>query len=213
MEMKPEEMIVWGAAWVLSVGLHEAGHAYSADRLGDPTPGLYGRLTLNPFAHLKPVMTAIVLPLLFLVSGAGILGGATTPINPTYFKKPLRDRVLVALAGPLVNVLLTLVFCGVWLAFGPSLAESGKWLAIFILVMVQLNATLFLFNMLPVPGLDGGDVLRYFLGPVAREKFDGMRQYGIIIAVVLLSLPHVRGYFFMPVDLLLEFLVRMNHAR
>lgn len=191
-------MVIQASAWILSVGLHEAGHAYTANRLGDPTPGLYGRLTLNPFAHLKPVSTAIILPLIFIVSRQGLLGGATTPINPSFFTKPLRDRVLVALAGPAVNLLLLLVFSGIFLVLPESMAAEGSMYRRFAYQLVSLNAILILFNMLPVPGLDGGDVLRYFLSPALREKFDGMRQFGIIIAIVFLSLPKVGLYYFLP---------------
>ncbi|KAF0242847.1 MAG: peptidase [Planctomycetota bacterium] len=201
-ELDTRFIVIQAAAWILSVGLHEAGHAYSADRLGDPTPSIHGRLTLNPFAHLKPVFTAVILPLIFIMSGQGLLGGAWTPIDPAYFKKPLRDRVLVALAGPAVNLALALFFSGIYLAAGRSLAP-GSIYHLLALVMVHLNLVLVLFNMLPVPGLDGGDVLRYFLGPGAREKFDGLRQYGIIIAILVLSIPHVREYYFLPIYLYL----------
>lgn len=211
MEIEPTQLLLVGSAWVLSVGLHEAGHAFSANRLGDPTPGMFGRLTLNPFAHLKPVMTAVVLPLVFLVSGAGILGGATTPINPSYFRKPLRDRLLVALAGPVVNLLLALLFAGSYFLLGRASAEVSTVTA-FFLVMVHLNLVLLLFNMLPVPGLDGGDVLRYFLPAELREKFDGARPFGIVIAMVLLSIPAVGRTYFVPVNKALELLLRMTHA-
>ncbi|MEK7465999.1 MAG: site-2 protease family protein [Planctomycetota bacterium] len=197
-DFETQYKLIQAAAWVLSVGLHEAGHAYSATWFGDPTPANHGRLTLNPFAHLKPVFTAVILPLVFIMSGQGLLGGAWTPIDPAYFKKPLRDRVFVALAGPVVNVVLALLFSGLYLVIRPSLPADSVYHLLF-LVMIQLNLILLFFNMLPVPGLDGGDVLRYFLGPVAREKFDALRQYGIIIAIVILSIPNVSKYYFLPV--------------
>lgn len=198
-EFNVQLAVIQAAAWILSIGLHEAGHAYTANRLGDPTPGMFGRLTLNPFAHLKPVVTAIILPLIFIISQQGLLGGASTPINPSYFRKPLRDRVIVALAGPTVNILLLLLFSGAFLALPASVLAEGSIYLRLLKYFVSLNAFLILFNLLPVPGLDGGDVIRYFLGPSIREKFDAMRQYGIIIAIVVLSLPHVGGYYFYPV--------------
>jgi Zn-dependent protease len=207
-QIDPQLVTIQVAAWVLSVGLHEAGHAYTATYLGDPTPADNGRLTLNPFAHMKPVFTAIILPLIFMVSGQGLLGGAWTPIDPSYFKKPLRDRVFVALAGPAVNVLLALLFSGAYLAFGQAIAPPGTVWFVLFLVIIQLNLVLALFNMLPIPGLDGGDVLRYFLGPAAREKFDALRQYGIIIAIVILNIPQVSEVFFAPVWFLLRLVFR-----
>ncbi len=191
--------VIQAAAWIVSIGLHEAGHAYTANRLGDPTPGMFGRLTLNPFAHLKPVLTAIVLPLIFIISRQGLLGGASTPVNPSYFRKPLRDRVFVALAGPAVNIVLLLLFSGAFLVMPAALVAEGSLYLRLLAYFVYLNAFLIMFNLLPVPGLDGGDVIRYFLGPSIREKFDEMRQYGIIIAIVILSLPHVGRYYFYPV--------------
>jgi len=195
------EFVILGTAWVLSIGLHEAGHAYTAHWLGDPTPELHGRLTLNPFAHLKPINTAVLLPLFFLAVGGGILGAASTPIDPSRFRKPLRDRLLVAAAGPAVNLLLAGAFIGIFLLLGER-APRGSLNHTFLFAMVHLNLVLFLFNMVPIPPLDGGDVFRYFLGVRGREVLDGMRQYGIIVAIILLNIPKVAAVYFMPAYLL-----------
>lgn len=203
----PVLLLSWATAWILSVGLHEAGHAYSADRLGDPTPGLNGRLTLNPFAHLKPVMTAVILPAILLLSGNGIMGAALTPTNPSYYRRPLRDQALVAAAGPAVNILLALLAAGAFRLF----TSSSSPIVFFLIVMVQLNVILILINLLPIPGLDGGNIFRAGLGPAAREKFDAARQYGLIIAIVVLSLPFM--HFSWLVEKITRFLLfGMTHA-
>src|SRR6185295_629791 len=91
---------------LLSTAFHEMAHAFTAYLLGDPTPGRHGRLTLNPIPHLQPVMTAVILPVIMYLSGMGLMMMAFTPIDPTKFRKPLRDRALVAVAGPITNIVL-----------------------------------------------------------------------------------------------------------
>ncbi|MBI2922639.1 MAG: site-2 protease family protein [Planctomycetes bacterium] len=199
MDIDPQTIAITAAAWVISIGLHEAGHAFAADALGDPTPSDHGRLTLNPFAHLKPVFTAIVLPLVLMATTGMILGAASTPIDPSRFRKPLRDRLLVAAAGPAVNLLLAGLFVGLYLLMR-SRAPAGSVNELFFRIIIRLNLILLMFNMLPFPPLDGGDVLRFFLTPRLREILDGMRQYGILIAIIVLSIPAVAVVFFFPVD-------------
>lgn len=204
MEEKLPIYLIMITSWVLSAGLHEAGHAFTADRLGDPTPGLAGRLTLNPFAHLKPIATAIILPLVLLLYSGMILGGATTPINPSFFRKPLRDRLVVALAGPAVNVVLALLFTGIHFVLPASLSFPNSLYGVLVFQMVYLNLILIAINLLPIPGLDGGDVLRFFLSPALREKFDELRQFGLVIMLVFLSIPAISRYYFKPVALYLD---------
>lgn len=204
-QIEPQVIALYAAAWVISIGLHEAGHAYAATALGDPTPGDHGRLTLNPFAHLKPVFTAIILPLILLTTTGMILGAASTPIDPTGFRKPLRDRLLVAAAGPAVNLVLAGLFVGLYLLVR-SRAPAGSLNEEFFRIIIRLNMILLMFNLLPIPPLDGGDVFRYFLTPRLREMLDGMRQYGILIAMILLSIPKVAVVFFFPV-FFVEFLL------
>ncbi len=98
---------------ILSTAFHEMGHAFVATWLGDPTPGRHGRLTFNPIPHLQPVLTAIVLPLVTILSNYGFMILATTPVDPSRLRKPLRDQALVAVAGPIMNVVCAAVMLGI----------------------------------------------------------------------------------------------------
>jgi Zn-dependent protease len=131
-----------------------------------------------------------------------MLGAAWTPIDPSRFKKPLRDRVLVALAGPAVNLAFAALFIGITLllrAFDRAPVGSFNFSVAYF--MVHLNLVLFTFNLLPVPGLDGGDVARYFMPAGLRESFDSMRPYGILIAIILMSPKLLGVWWFLPVYL------------
>ena len=160
---------------ILIISLHEFFHALAADKLGDPTPRAYGRLTLNPLAHIDPIGT-VLLPLIGTLSGFPIIGWAKpTPIDPYNFKNPRRDETIVAFAGPLSNFIL---------AFLLSLfhMEITKYIG---------NVSLFLgiFNLLPIPPLDGSKILLNLLPVDKASKIEAsFDQYGyLLIALLLIS--------------------------
>lgn len=160
---------------VLIVSLHEFFHALAADKLGDPTPRAYGRLTLNPLAHIDPVGT-LLLPLIGVLSGFPVIGWAKpTPIDPYNFKNPRRDETIVAFAGPFSNFLL---------AFLLSLFHSN--LAKFI---GERSLILGIFNLLPIPPLDGSKILLNLLPVDQAAKIEGsFEHYGfLLIALLLIS--------------------------
>lgn len=205
MAFNPEMIVIYGACWVISIGLHEAGHAFTADRLGDSTPADFGRLTLNPLVHMQPVMTAVVLPVVLISMGMPPLGAASTPYNPANFRKPIRDTALVAIAGPIVNIALAGFFSAAYLLFFRNIPQDSISFR-FLEHAVWLNLILVMFNLLPVPGLDGGSIVRAFLPRRAREIFDGARQFGILIAIILVNIPAVSFAIFFPAALV-QFLV------
>jgi len=133
-------------ALVICISLHEFAHAYIADKLGDNTPRLLGRVTLNPLAHLDPLGT-----LLLIVAGFG--WGKPVPFNPINLKHPKRDSALIAFAGPLINLIL-------WISahYVLKYKNLGRKQAIFFLLTKEVNKWLFIFNMLPIPPLDGSKV-------------------------------------------------------
>jgi Zn-dependent protease len=172
--------------------IHEAAHAWSADRLGDPTARLLGRVSLNPIVHIDPIGT-IVLPLLAAVSGLPVIGWAKpVPVNTSRLGHPRRDFMMVAAAGPVSNLLQALV-AAIALRLMTSGGESlyalvagGSTLAFVLYQVVAINILLALFNLIPVPPLDGGNVLAGLLPVNAARVFDNMRPYGFLILYALM---------------------------
>ena len=166
-------------------------HAWTADRFGDPTARLLGRVSLNPIVHADPIGT-VVFPLLSLATGAMLIGWAKpVPVNLRYLHHPRRDYMLVAAAGPLSNLALA-VFGALLLAIVPvtpqTLGESNVSVPIATLLtrLVNLNVLLAVFNMLPIPPLDGGNVLAGLLPPNIAELFNRVRPYGFVLLYALI---------------------------
>lgn len=172
----------------VSMTLHEVMHGLIASRLGDDTAHLMGRLTLNPLKHIDPVLT-IFLPLMIIVTNAmtgaamPIFGGAKpVPFNPSRIRHDEWGVAAMAIAGPLVNLVLAFIFYGVWVALGIGTDTSfGGVFSIIVLV----NLGFFAFNILPIPPLDGSRVL-YALAPdFVRRAMDTVERYGLIMVAVI----------------------------
>ena len=176
---------------LFSLTVHEMAHAWTADRLGDPTARLLGRVSLNPIVHADPIGT-VVFPLLSLATGAMLIGWAKpVPVNLRYLPHPRRDYMMVAAAGPVSNLILA-VFAAILLAIVPvspqTLGESNVSVPIATLLtrLVNLNVLLAVFNMLPIPPLDGGNVLAGLLPPNFAELFNKIRPYGFVLLYALI---------------------------
>jgi len=175
------------AALVPAIVLHELSHGLTADRFGDPTARSAGRLTLNPIKHIDPFGTVILpglllLPHLFGQAGGPVFGYAKPmPFNPQNLRDPERQTMWIAAAGPLTNLFLALVGALVFRLVGTAGGEVSRLLFIFILV----NVILAVFNLLPLPPLDGSKVLARFLPPRAREVYRSMEAYGVLILLVI----------------------------
>ncbi len=182
---------------LLSMTLHEAMHAFMGYWLGDDTAKAQGRLTLNPIKHIDPFLT-IILPVMLAIVGAPIFGGAKpVPFNPLNVRWGEWGAALVALAGPLTNLLIAFLTFGVWVVVGAP--DQGIWRQIFV-TAVSVNLGFFVFNMIPVPPLDGSRVL-YALAPeFVRRGMEAMEQFGIVVvfAIVLLAGPTL-GIFMMTI--------------
>ena len=186
------EGLVAVAALLVCIIPHEVAHGYVAWRLGDPTAKMAGRLSLNPIRHLDPIGSVLLpLALLLLHRFAGfpiVFGWAKpVPINPNYFRDPWRGMLWVGLAGPVTNVLMALVVAGVGHGL-IALGLTARWLLYFLGLVVLLSLVLALFNLIPVPPLDGSRVLAYFLPPRLRLQLMRLERVGIVIVVVLLAI-------------------------
>lgn len=184
---------IWALPVLLAITLHEAAHGWAAAKLGDPTARLMGRVTLNPFAHVDLVGTVII-PLALLLMNAPFLFGYAkpVPVNFSRLRNPRRDMALVALAGPASNILLAVIGA---LAFHliPVLPDMvTEWGAEMLQRLVLLNLILAVFNMLPVPPLDGGRILVAILPDWAAWKVARLERAGLFIVIgVLFLLPYL----------------------
>jgi Zn-dependent protease len=172
--------------------LHEAMHAYAGYWLGDDTARLSGRLSLNPIKHIDPFLT-ILLPLLLAISGAPIFGAAKpVPFNPNNIRWNEWGAALLALAGPLTNLVLAFLIYGLSVILGNPVTLTGSAIGIDGLILtvgVMVNLGFFIFNLIPIPPLDGSRVL-YALAPeFVRRGMASMERYGIIIvfAIILIG--------------------------
>lgn len=181
---------IWALPVVLAVVLHEVAHGWVADRLGDNTARFMGRLTLNPMKHIDPFGT-ILIPIMLIVAGSPFLFGYAKPV-PVDFRKlrnPKRDMIWVAAAGPVTNLLLALAST-LLLALAVQMPAGMIWMAEPLAMMCQasiiINLVLFIFNLIPLPPLDGGRVAVGLLpGPMAYQ-LSRIEPYGFLIIVALL---------------------------
>jgi Zn-dependent protease len=174
---------------LLSLTIHEAAHAWSADLLGDPTAQRLGRVSFNPIVHIDPIGT-LLFPLLSYVSGLPLIGWAKpVPVNPANLHPHwARKYMLIAAAGPASNLVLAVVAAiGLQLiGFGGGSTPATGLIFNFLRVTVVLNVLLAVFNMIPVPPLDGGNVLMGLVTGRAAQTLDRIRPYGIFILYGLL---------------------------
>lgn len=170
---------------------HEYGHAWMALRCGDDTAKLQGRCSLNPLVHMDPIGT-VVLPLLMIfLPGAGrfLVGWARpVPVNPYNLRHPNRDQILVAMAGPAMNVVLAVGLLGL-----ARVCELVGFAALIELLarMAWLSLLLCFFNLIPIPPLDGSYLMRQLTG-MSHETYHRIAQYGFLIVILVLQVPVVR---------------------
>lgn len=178
---------------------HEVAHGFVAWKLGDPTARAAGRLTLNPLKHLDPV-GSIILPLglLLLRRFAGfpiVFGWAKpVPVNPYYFRDTWKGMLWVSIAGPATNFAMALLAAGLGRAL-VALGVTNAYVLAFVALVVLLSLVLGLFNLLPVPPLDGSKVLAYFLPVRWRIQLLRLEQFGIFIVLALLLLGVLQAVF------------------
>lgn len=181
---------------LFAITIHEASHGWAAYKMGDPTAYAMGRITLNPIAHIDPIGT-ILLPLILVIMGAPPFGWAKpVPVNPMNLRDPRRDNLIISAAGPLSNFSVAFfAFLGIQLLkivnpglFHPYGGLSGPASGIFLILYytVLINVILAVFNLIPIPPLDGSGVLIGLISEEAAAKYEQLRPYGFIILLVLI---------------------------
>lgn len=192
--MDPAQLSLFVAQYfclVLSLCVHEAAHALVADRCGDPTARLLGRVTLNPVKHVDPIGT-VLMPILMFFTQIPLLFGWARPVpyNPRNLHNIRRDPVLIALAGPFSNLIIA-VLTVLLLRIG-FIVAGIDWMVQYSLLdigllLISINIVLMLFNMIPVPPLDGSALLGLVLPESGRQALDSIGPFGILIAIFIAS--------------------------
>jgi Zn-dependent protease len=182
---------IWTLPVLLSITLHELGHAWASNKLGDPTARLLGRVSLNPIRHIDPVGTILV-PLVLLLIGGFVFGWAKpVPVDTRNLAEPRRDMALIALAGPLANLLMALGWVGVYWLSQSLLASGHSWAGVPLQMMARvgiiLNIVLAVFNMLPLPPLDGSALVAWVLPERYAAGYLQIAPYGLFLLLGLVA--------------------------
>ncbi|MGH9500235.1 MAG: site-2 protease family protein [Terriglobales bacterium] len=187
-------------AFLFAISIHESAHAWMANRRGDPTARMLGRVTLNPIKHIDPVGT-ILLPLVAMLTHLPVIGWAKpTPVDPRNFHNPVLDDILTAVVGPISNFIVATA-ATILLAMIAVMAPNGRMIvqgalsgfifgnsvlvpaALLLYQFLLINVLLAVFNLIPVPPLDGSHVLRHFLSERVRQAYDTVGIFGLMALV------------------------------
>jgi Zn-dependent protease len=174
-------------AFLLALTVHEFAHALIAERMGDPTARMMGRVTLNPLPHIDPIGT-VILPAVLIIAGSPFVFGwaKPVPVNPHNLRNPKRDMIWISLAGPAANLVFAFV-CGLLLRVVFVFSESGP--LVFVLAWaVMVGLVLAAFNLIPVPPLDGSGILKGLLPDSMQEGYAKYERYGFLILLGLFTL-------------------------
>jgi Zn-dependent protease len=188
MDFSGTNIILFLVSLLIALSIHEMMHALTAHWLGDPTATEEGRITLNPLAHIDPFATILLPTVLVLLQLPPILAAKPVPFNPNRVKFDEFGAALVGVAGPVTNLVLAVLSAGVLNLVQP---DFGTLTRDFLLMFMQLNVALFVFNMLPIPPLDGSRVLYAFAPEPLQRVMLQIEQFGIfaILALLFILLP------------------------
>lgn len=179
-----QKIILWVIPLLFAITIHETAHGWVASKFGDPTAKLLGRLTLNPLKHIDPIGTIIVPAILFSLGGFVFGWAKPVPVTWQNLKNPRRDMALVAVAGPLANLVMALLWVGI--AKIAILVNNAPFIYM-AQIGISINLVLMLLNLIPIPPLDGSRVVASFLSPSMAYQFNKLEVYGFLILVILLA--------------------------
>ncbi len=184
-----QKITIWILPVLLAVSLHEAAHAWMANRKGDPTARLLGRLTFNPFKHIDPVGTILVPALMITFTGFAFGWAKPVPVDIRNLGNPKKDMMWVAMAGPASNFIMALIWA-ILLHISVLLLDSRSAISLFFLLMpvagITINVILGVLNLLPIPPLDGSRILSGLLSPGASQQYNKIEPYGFFIIIGLM---------------------------
>lgn len=185
-----QKIVVWALPLIFAITLHEVAHGWVASWFGDQTARLSGRLSFNPIKHIDPIGT-VVLPLLMLMVSNFVFGWAKpVPVDPRNLRHPRRDMALVAMAGPISNIIMAIIWALIAKLGLMSQMAGNDWLGVPLTYMggagIMINVVLAVLNLLPLPPLDGGKVLESLLPPRLAYRVSMLEPYGFIILVLLM---------------------------
>jgi len=201
MNLQHVDVVFQIIVFLFAISVHESAHAWMANRCGDPTARLLGRITLNPLKHID-ILGTIILPAVGLLTGLPVFGWAKpTPVNPLHFKNPVRDDILTSVVGPISNFIIAsgavVLLAAIALTSGAGhqvvqglatghVSNAGSLLTPVALLFYEamiINVILGVFNLIPVPPLDGSHVLRHFLPETVRNIYDAVGTVGLLLLV------------------------------
>ena len=189
-----EEKVILFILLLSSISIHEWAHAWVADKLGDPLPRQQGRVTLDPRSHIDPIGTLLIpFIMIFASPGFAIIGwGKPVQISLPNRETKKRDDILITLAGPLSNLSIAFI-CSLSFGLLNRIVPLGESALLLLYQIISLNAVLFLFNLLPVPPLDGSHILKNMVN-MKDETFLKFSKYGFFILIVLINIPNFQKW-------------------
>ncbi len=201
-----QKITIWILPVLLAVSLHEAAHAWMADKKGDATARLMGRLTFNPLKHIDPIGTIVVPALMLFATGFAFGWAKPVPVDARNLHNPKKDMMWVALAGPVSNFIMAVLWA-VFLNISVLFVDSRSSISMFFLLMpvagITINVILGVLNLLPIPPLDGGRIMAGILPPAASMQYSKIEPYGFFIIIALMLSGMLSSIIFPVVNLFL----------
>lgn len=204
-----QKIVIWAIPVIFAITIHEVAHGWVANKLGDSTAKVMGRITLNPIKHIDLIGTLLIPGLLILFGSPFIFGWAKpVPVNWNNLHNPRRDMALVALAGPFVNLLMALIWA-IIAKVGLIIGSPFHFLVFMGLAGIVVNLILLILNIIPIPPLDGSRIVSSFLSPSAARKYNTVESFGFIILIILLITGILSMIMLVPFNFLLNLILNI----